>query len=78
MKQLDEWIKQAKDSCEPQDKWLLCVKISRQGEFVLWDPTLWNELKYRMIYRDYHYLDYKTFWEVNKDEVQKQSKKEIV
>ena len=78
VKQLDEWIKQAKDSCEPQDKWLLCVKISRQGEFVLWDPTLWNELKYRMSYRDYHYLDYKTFWEVNKTEVQKQSKKEIV
>ena len=78
VKQLDEWIKQAQDSCESQDKWLLCVKISRQGEFVLWDPTLWNELKYRMIYRDYHYLDYKTFWEANKDEVQKQSKKEIV
>ena len=47
VKQLDEWIKQAQDSCEPQDKWLLCVKISRQGEFVLWDPTLWKNLQYR-------------------------------
>ena len=78
VKQLDTFIQQAQESCEANDKWLLCVKISRQGEFVLWDPTLWKNLQYRLSYRDYHYVDYKTFWEVNKDEVKKQSKKEIV
>ena len=28
--QLDEWISQAQESCEPGDKWLLIVKITRQ------------------------------------------------
>lgn len=73
VKQLDEWIKQASESCEANDKWLLCVKISRQGEFVLWDPLQWQELEYTKIYKNYRYMEYKQFWENNKDAVKHQS-----
>jgi len=81
VKQLNEWIKQSQDSCEPQDKWLLCVKISRQGEFVMWDPAQWNNLKYHKgylgiighSYKTYHYINAKEFWESNKDAVKEQS-----
>lgn len=73
VKQLDEWIKQASESCEANDKWLLCVKISRQGEFVLWDPAQWQELKHSKTYKNYCYVEYKQFWENNKDAVKHQS-----
>ena len=73
VKQLDDWIQQAIDSAEDKDKWLLCVKITRQGEFVLWDPKRWNSLKYKQKYKKYHYIDYNTFWEQNKDAVKQQS-----
>jgi hypothetical protein len=52
---------------------LLCVKITRQGEFVLWDPKRWNGLKHKQKYKKYHYIDYNTFWEQNKDAVKQQS-----
>jgi hypothetical protein len=73
VKQLDEWIKQASESCEQNDKWLLCVKISRQGEFVLWDPAQWQSLSYTKSYKNFHYIEYKQFWEQNKDAVKQQS-----
>mgnify|MGYP007000141621 len=50
--QLDEWIQQSEESCEAKDKWLLCVKISRQGSFVLWDHTQWMDLNFSHTYRD--------------------------
>lgn len=75
VKQLNEWISQASESCEPDDKWLLCVKISRQGEFVLWDPAQWDKLQYSKNYKTYCYINYKDFWEKNKNEVRLQSNK---
>jgi hypothetical protein len=51
----------------------LCVKISRQGEFVLWDPTQWNNLKHTKDYKNFHYIEYKDFWQSNADAVKQQS-----
>ena len=73
VKQLDEWIKQASESCEANDKRLLCVKISRQGEFVLWDPEQWQQLEHSKTYKNFHYIEYKQFWENNKNAVKQQS-----
>ena len=73
VKQLDTFIQQAQESCEANDKWLLCVKISRQGEFVLWDPKQWNNLKHTKDYKEFHYIEYKDFWNLNSDAVKQQS-----
>ena len=73
VKLLDSFIQQAQESCEANDKWLLCVKISRQGEFVLWDPAQWNNLKYTKDYKQFHYIEYKDFWQSNSDAVKQQS-----
>ena len=72
--QLDEWIQQSEESCEDKDKWLLCVKISRQGSFVLWDSTHWNDLKYSNTYRaKYCYLEFSDFWSANSRQIKEQS-----
>ena len=72
--QLDEWIQQSEESCEEKDKWLLCVKISRQGSFVLWDSTHWNDLKYSNTYRaKYCYLEFTDFWSANSRQIKEQS-----
>jgi hypothetical protein len=73
VKLLDSFIQQSQESCEENDKWLLCVKISRQGEFVLWDPAQWNNLKYTKDYKQFHYIEYKDFWQSNSDAVKQQS-----
>ena len=78
VKQLDDWIKQAQDSCEDKDKWLLCVKISRQGEFVLWDPVLWNNLDCDNTYKQFFFTESSRFWQLNSVKVKEQSKKEVV
>lgn len=76
VKQLNEWIKQAQESCEEKDKWLLCVKISRQGEFVLWDPSLWADLDTDNMYNQFFYTDASKFWQLNSDKVKQQSKQQ--
>ena len=78
VKQLDEWIGQAEDSCEDKDKWLLCVKITRQGEFVLWDPTRFTSLDYDLTYGKYCYIEASKFWKANSDKIKEQSKKQNV
>ena len=78
VKQLDEWIGQAEDSCEDKDKWLLCVKITRQGEFVLWDPTRFTNLDYYLTYDKYCYIETSKFWKANSDKIKEQSKKQNV
>ena len=77
VKQLDEWIGQAEDSCEDKDKWLLCVKITRQGEFVLWDPMRFKDLDADSTYKQFFYTEASRFWQLNSAKVKEQSKKEI-
>ena len=72
--QVDEWIQQSEESCEAKDKWLLCVKISRQGSFVLWDHTQWMDLNFSHTYRDkYQYLEFADFWNTNSRQIKEQS-----
>lgn len=66
--QLDDWIQQAIDSCEPGDMWLLCIKITRQGQFVLWDPNMWNMPDNGgNHYKQYVYKEYDAFWKAHSD-----------
>ena len=66
--QLDDWIQQAIDSCEPGDMWLLCIKITRQGQFVLWDPNMWNMPDNGANhYKQYVYKEYDAFWKAHSD-----------
>ena len=75
--QLDDWIQQAKESCEEGDKWLLIVKITRQGQFVLWDHRLWRMASIDVIesntYGEYHYMDFDKFWKKHKDTIKTNS-----
>jgi hypothetical protein len=66
--QLDDWIQQAIDSCEPGDVWLLCIKITRQGQFVLWDPNMWDMRDSGgNHYKQYVYKEYDQFWKAHSD-----------
>jgi len=66
--QLDDWIQQSIDSCEPGDMWLLCIKITRQGQFVLWDPNMWNMPDNGgNHYKQYVYKEYDQFWKAHSD-----------
>jgi len=72
--QLDDWIQQAIDSCEPGDMWLLCIKITRQGQFVLWDPNMWNMPDNGANhYKQYVYKEYDAFWKAHSDWVKHHS-----
>ena len=72
--QLDDWIQQAIDSCEPGDMWLLCIKITRQGQFVLWDPNMWNMSDNGgNHYKQYVYKEYDAFWKAHSDWVKHHS-----
>ena len=80
--QLDDWIQQAIDSCEPGDMWLLCIKITRQGQFVLWDPNMWsmpylntrNGPDFVNAYKQYVYKEYDAFWKTHAEWVKTHSK----
>ena len=66
--QLDDWIQQSIDSCEPGDMWLLCIKITRQGQFVLWDPNMWDMRDSGgNHYKQYVYKEYDQFWKAHSD-----------
>ena len=72
--QLDDWIQQAIDSCEPGDMWLLCIKITRQGQFVLWDPNMWNMPDNGgNHYKQYVYKEYDAFWKTHAEWVKTHS-----
>ena len=75
--QLDEWIGQAQESCEPGDKWLLIVKITRQGQFVLWDHQNWRmpslDIYGCNFYKHYNYMEFEEFWKTYKDSIKQLS-----
>ena len=82
IKQLNEWIKQARESCEAQDKWILFVKISRQGSFALWDPNQWRMEYFNMYPADpenvFTYMEWSRFWYMNNKVFKEQSAKPMI
>ena len=74
IKQLDDWIKQAQGSCEKNDIWLLCIKVTHKTSFVVWEfdkiqcPSAGE-------YKDYQFDEYSNFWEENSNEVMAACKK---
>ena len=75
--QLDEWISQAQESCEPGDKWLLIVKITRQGQFVLWDHQNWRmpslDIYGCNFYKHYNYMEFEEFWKTHANTIKSNS-----
>ena len=71
--QLDKWISQARNSCEINDKWLLCVKITRKAEFVVWNPNHFQISSY-IPYKTTNYMEYNTFWNTNSEYIKSHSK----
>ena len=75
--QLDEWISQAQESCEPGDKWLLIVKITRQGQFVLWDHQNWRmpslDIYGCNFYKTYNYMEFEEFWKTHANTIKTNS-----
>ena len=74
IKQLDEWIKQAQGSCEKNDVWILCIKITHKTSFVVWD---FDQIQCPSAgeYKEYQFEEYSNFWEENSNEVKEACKK---
>ena len=76
--QLDKWISQARNSCEINDKWLLCVKITRKAEFVIWNPNHFNcwdkQGSDAHSYKTSNYMEYNTFWNTQASYIKLQTK----
>ena len=76
-KQLDTWLAQLKDASDNFDLDILLFKITRKGKYVaVSDMYDWNLLCNHFVYNSEKYgiwivFDYDTFWELNKDNVEK-------
>jgi len=72
---LDTWIKQVEhDVTSPKDVWLLFIKITRKGNYILYDTNLLGDklfpLEYGVKYRNYWFCEMNYFFSCFKDELQ--------
>lgn len=72
---LDSWIKQVEhDVTSPKDVWLLFIKITRKGNYILYDTNLLGDklfpLEYGVKYRNYWFCEMKYFFSCFRDELE--------
>ena len=75
IKLLDSWIEQVEhDVTSEKDVWVLFIKITRKGEFVLYDTTLIGDrlfqLPYGVSYKQYWFCEMDYFFECFKNELE--------
>ena len=70
IKQLDDWIKQAQGSCEKNDVWILCIKVTHKCSFVVWDHSQ-IMVPSDGEYKDYQYCEFDNFWEDSSEDIKK-------
>ena len=78
--QLDNWINQVEhDVTTEDDLWLLFIKITRKGTYVLFDRNLYNpyvhsnisaNLPYGAKYRNYWFTEMNHFFNIHKDKLE--------
>jgi hypothetical protein len=75
IKLLDSWIEQVEhDVTTEKDVWLLFIKITRKGQFVLFNPQHLGDqlfpLPYGVKYKKYWFCEMNYFFECYKDELE--------
>ena len=67
---LDSWIEQVEhDVTNENDLWLLFIKITRKGSYVLYPIRKLDDLQHGVKYRQYWFCDMNYFFQCYKDEL---------
>lgn len=73
-KQLEEWIKQAKEGCNSNQIWFLCIKANRRDPIVVFSSSFFLDYLAANNFASYHFdgsviylTDLKKFFEYNKE-----------
>ena len=64
---LDTWIDQVELDSEDKDLWLLFIKITRKGTYVLYDTKKLKPVLYGVRYRNYYMCELSFFFQKYKD-----------
>ena len=68
---LDEWIEQVTHDCNHEkDIWLLFIKITRKGQYVVYDTRVMDALGYGIRYKNYWFCDMRYFFDCYKDRIE--------
>ena len=71
IKLLDDWIEQVEhDVTNEEDVWLLFIKITRKGQYVVYDTRLIDELGFGIRYKNYWFCNMRYFFDCYKDELE--------
>jgi hypothetical protein len=68
IKQLDAWIEQTLDVCDPEDLWFVVIRINRKGSYACFDQkhldsfTVENHARYKT----FVITEFEPFFEQNK------------
>ena len=60
---LDTWIDQVETDSNDKDLWLLFIKITRKGTYVLYDTNKLPSLKYGVKYKRFWFCDMQYFFQ---------------
>ena len=69
---LDTWIDQVELDSEDKDLWLLFIKITRKGTYLLYDTNKLPSLKYGVKYKRFWFCEMQYFFQYYKNECYKQ------
>ena len=69
---LDTWIDQVELDSEDKDLWLLFIKITRKGTYLLYDTDKLPSLKYGVKYKRFWFCEMQYFFQHYKNECYKQ------
>ena len=69
---LDTWIEQVELDSEDKDLWLLFIKITRKGTYLLYDTDKLPSLKYGVKYKRFWFCEMQYFFQHYKNECYKQ------
>ena len=69
---LDTWIDQVETDSSDKDLWLLFIKITRKGTYVLYDTNKLSSLQYGVKYKRFWFCEMQYFFQNYKNECYKQ------
>ena len=76
IKLLDKWIDQVENDAKEDDAWLLFIKITRKGQYVVYNTRYLDPFHYGMKYRRYWFCEMEHFFRFHKDDIELRWKKD--
>ena len=76
IKLLDKWIDQVENDAKEDDAWLLFIKITRKGQYVVYNTRYLDPFHYGMKYRRYWFCEMEHFFRFHKDDIEMRWKKD--